>query len=127
MLAFPNVTSTRLVVPLLDDERWWGGAVTDGTAMPFGARYHHRDLATNAGYPDDPSAGANQSAPLLLSDRGRYVWSDDPFAFTFEPGRLTLRGIDIENGASDITTLAGAFRAASGKHFPPAGRTPAAA
>ena len=46
--------------------------------MPFGAPAHHRDLAVNAGYVDDPTAGANQSAPLLVSDHGRYVWSDRP-------------------------------------------------
>lgn len=48
--------------------------------MPFGTRRQHRDLASNAGLVDDPLAGANQSAPLLLSDLGRSVWSDDPFA-----------------------------------------------
>src|SRR6476469_668624 len=94
-----DVPPTEMVVPLSPGERWWGGAVADGTAMPFGAAHHHRDLATNAGYVDEPAAGANQSAPLLISDRGRYVWSDQPFAFTFPPRRLTLRGTGIEFGA----------------------------
>jgi hypothetical protein len=114
----------ELVLPLHSGERWWGGAVADGTAMPFGALPHHRDLAANAGHVDDPTAGANQSAPLLLSDHGRYVWSADPFAFTVAPGRLTLRGRGIEFGAGEIPTLAGAFRAAARRHFPPSGRAP---
>ncbi|MEP6561040.1 MAG: glycoside hydrolase family 31 protein [Nakamurella sp.] len=121
------MTSTESVLPLLPGERWWGGAVADGTAMPFGAAHHHRDLATNAGYVDEPAAGANQSAPLLISNQGRYVWSDDPFAFTFSPGQLTLRGNGIEFGASETSTLAGAFRTAASKYFPPAGRAPATA
>jgi alpha-glucosidase (family GH31 glycosyl hydrolase) len=114
----------ELVLPLHYGERWWGGAVADGTAMPFGALPHHRDLAANAGHVDDPTAGANQSAPLLLSDHGRYVWSADPFAFTVAPGRLTLRGRGIEFGSGEIPTLAGAFRAAARRHFPPSGRAP---
>ena len=65
-------------------EWWWGGAVADGTLMPFGAAPHRRDLATNAGLVDDPTAGANQSAPLLVSSHGRYVWSDEPFTFAFD-------------------------------------------
>lgn len=117
----------ELELRLFHGERWWGGAVADGTAMPFGAVTHRRDLAVNAGYVDDPTAGANQAAPLLVSDRGRYVWSADPFSFTFEPGRLTLRGRGIEFGASETATLAGAFRAAAGRHFPPSGRLPDAA
>src|SRR6478672_8615102 len=86
----PDVTHPDMVLPLQPGERWWGGAVADGTVMPFGSTTHHRDLGTNAGYVDDPTAGANQSAPLLISDRGRYVQSTDPFTFTFTPGRLTL-------------------------------------
>ncbi len=122
--AAGDATVRELVLPLHHGERWWGGAVADGTAMPFGALAHHRDLAVNAGYVADPTAGANQSAPLLLSDRGRYVWSADPFAFTFAPGRLTLRGRGIEFGAGEIRTLAGAFRAAARRHFRPSGRAP---
>lgn len=114
----------ELILPLHPGERWWGGAVADGTAMPFGARDHHRDLGLNAGYLDDPTAGANQSAPLLVSDRGRYVWSANPFAFTFASGRLTLRGRGIEVGAGETAALAGAFRAAADRHFPPSGRSP---
>jgi alpha-glucosidase (family GH31 glycosyl hydrolase) len=114
----------ELVLRVHHGERWWGGAVADGTVMPFGAVVHHRDLAVNAGHVDDPTAGANQSAPLLLSSRGRYVWSADPFTFTVTPGRLALRGRDIEFGADETATLAGAFRAAAHRHFPSSGRTP---
>ena len=69
-----------LTLRLRPGEGWWGGAVADGQSMPFGTLPHHRDLATNAGSLADAWAGANQSAPLLLSSRGRYVWSDEPFA-----------------------------------------------
>ena len=113
-------------IELLPAERWWGGAVADGTAMPFGDRPHVRDLRVNAGFLDEPSGGANQSAPLLVSDRGRFIWSDDPFEFTFGDGRLTVEGRDVDLGTGSEPTLSGAFRAAAAAHFPASGRMPAA-
>jgi hypothetical protein len=65
-------------------EWWWGGAVADGQLMPFGRFPHRRNLATSAGFMNDDSHGANQSAPLLVSSAGRYVWSDRPFRFAFD-------------------------------------------
>ena len=110
-----------------DGELWWGGAVADGQAMPFGRTPHRRDLAVNAGFRHAADGGANQSAPLLISTRGRYVWSDEPFDFSFTPGGLTVQGPAPVVGAAPERTLAGAFRAASAAHFPPAGRAPARA
>lgn len=72
-------------------EWWWGGAVADGQLMPFGNIPHRRNLATSAGFADDDHAGANQSAPLLVSSAGRYVWSERPFTFSFDgAGALEL-------------------------------------
>jgi alpha-glucosidase (family GH31 glycosyl hydrolase) len=123
----PALSLGVLSLELPAGERWWGGAVPDGGVMPFGDRPHHRDLAVNAGLLDDPTGGANQSAPLLLSNRGRYVWSDRPFAFTVTGGRLQVQGPDLVVGQGAEPTLAAAFRAASAAHFPPAGRAPARA
>ena len=69
-----------LDLPLLDAEVWWGGAVNDGVQMPFGPVVYQRDLAG--------SVAVNQCAPFLVSNKGRYVWNDQPFAFAFEPGKL---------------------------------------
>ena len=105
------------------DEWWWGGAVADGTLMPFGAVPHRRDLATNAGLVDDPTAAANQSAPLLVSSHGRYVWSDEAFTFAFDgAGGLEVDGGVVVGDAGG--TLAEAFRGASRAHFPASGTTP---
>lgn len=106
-------------------EWWWGGAVADGQLMPFGRFPHRRNLATSAGFMNDDSHGANQSAPLLVSSAGRYVWSDRPFRFAFDGvGGLELEGHDIVLVQAG-TTLASAFRAAAAKHFPASTRTPA--
>jgi alpha-glucosidase (family GH31 glycosyl hydrolase) len=107
------------------DEWWWGGAVADGQLMPFGRVPHRRNLATSAGFLDDDTGGANQSAPLLVSSAGRYVWSDRPFRFAFDgAGGLELDGQEIVLGQTG-KTLASAFRAAAAKHFPASTRTPA--
>ena len=107
------------------DEWWWGGAVADGQEMPFGRVAHRRNLATSAGFADNDLAGANQSAPLLVSSAGRYIWSDQPFSFAFDgDGGLELDGHDIVLG-EEGSTLATAFQAAAAKHFPASNRTPA--
>jgi alpha-glucosidase (family GH31 glycosyl hydrolase) len=122
-MTIPVTTGDRLELPLLAGEKWWGGAVADGQAMPMGASPHRRNLATSAGFLDDDTAGANQSAPLLVSSRGRYVWSESPFEFAFDgAGGLVVAGNELVLGRAEAT-LGGAFRAAAAAHFPAAGRT----
>lgn len=111
-------------IPLLPGEHWWGGAVADGGRMPFGRLAHTRDLAVNVGLVDDPTEGANQAAPVLVSDQGRVVGSDRPFVFTFDGGELRLLG-DAELQQAPEGSLRAAFRLAARTHFPPSGAMPA--
>jgi alpha-glucosidase (family GH31 glycosyl hydrolase) len=110
-------TKDQTVIELEAGERWWGGVVNEGHHMPFGAQPYSFDLyGTSAG---------NQCSPLLLSSRGRYVWSEKPYKFEFRAGKLTVsqaRGPVTAEKAGD--TLADAYRAASRKYFPPSGRMP---
>jgi hypothetical protein len=69
-------------IAILDGENFWGGCVTDGRAMPFGRVPFERDLYG--------STRGNQAQPLLVSDRGRYVWSEEPFKFTFDGAKLKV-------------------------------------
>ncbi|WP_435166161.1 glycoside hydrolase family 31 protein [Paenibacillus glycanilyticus] len=96
-------------------EFWWGGVINEGHLMPFGDQPHSRDLRLT----DD-----NQASPLLLSNRGRYIWSEEPFSFSFNESTLTIdhsQKITIEEGHF---TLQGAYRHACVNHFPPSGVTP---
>ena len=124
-MAMPAVD--EVVLDLAEDECWWGGAVADGQRMPFGPAVHRRNLATSAGSLTNDQDGANQSAPLLVSNRGRYIWSEDAFAFEFVDRTLRVTGGNPVVGTGRPPTLAGAFRMASRTHFPPSGGTPAAA
>ncbi|MFF0740249.1 glycoside hydrolase family 31 protein [Streptomyces sp. NPDC004111] len=103
-------------------ERWWGGAVGDGIRMPYG----NAPFARNLGGPTDAQeeAGANQSSPLLVSTRGRVVWSERPFSFSFRDGTLRVSGQDVVV-RRDGGNLREAYLSASRRYFPPSGRTPA--
>lgn len=116
---------TRL--PLLDGEGWWGGAVVDGTVMPFDRSTSlSRDLATNSGHLHHVGFGGNQSAPLLLSSHGRVVHSSHPFGFTFTDGELVIDApVHVE--VAETPDLRSAMRLAARTAFTPAGRTPARA
>jgi alpha-glucosidase (family GH31 glycosyl hydrolase) len=105
------------VIPLMEGENFWGGCVTDGRAMPFGEAAFERNLYG--------STRGNQAQPLLISDRGRYVWSEEPFKFSFSDQTLT-----IESKAGDIRTgkqghtLREVFRYVSRTYFPSTGEIP---
>lgn len=107
-----------------DDEWWWGGAVADGQHSPLGRRPHRRNLATSSGRIDDDTAGSNQSAPLLVSSQGRYVWSERPFEYAFDGrGTLEVIGENVVLG-QEGDGLASAFRAAARRFFPASGEAP---
>jgi alpha-glucosidase (family GH31 glycosyl hydrolase) len=116
-------------IPIHDDEWWWGGATAEGTSMPWGRATSRpwRDLAREAGHIDDPSSGANQAAPMLVSSHGRFVVGPQPFAFRIAEGAIELRG-EAEDPAceqAEEATLRGAYRAATAQQFPPTGESPA--
>lgn len=102
----------------LPGERWWGGFVALGNRMPYPAELAEQDLA-RINY-------NNQSVPLLLSSEGRYVWSEHPFRFRIEQGRLHLSS-DHEalEAVHAGESLRDAYAAASAAHFPPSGTIPA--
>lgn len=96
-------------IPLLPGERWWGGGGADGQNQPYGAADSKRiDLRYHG----------STSSPLLVSTAGRYVWSEQPFAYQFKGGRLVL-----ESDAGRIepvqagSTLKEAYLDAARRHF----------
>ncbi|MEV7416764.1 glycoside hydrolase family 31 protein [Streptomyces sp. NPDC089919] len=109
--------SSALHLPLLDGERWWGGAAAEGRHMPFpeGYRFDLRDVL------------ANQGMPLLLSDRGRWLHATGTFSFAIGDGRLTAHPhapdtvLETGTGHGD---LRGAYRDVMARHYPPTGTMP---
>lgn len=70
-------------IALYEGERFWGGRVADGDKMPFAVGFHNT-LSENSG---------NQVQPLLISNKGRYIYSDKPFDIDVQEGRITLSAL----------------------------------
>jgi alpha-glucosidase (family GH31 glycosyl hydrolase) len=111
-----------IAIPLLPDEHWWGGLNVDGHRMPYTAGFS-RSLHNMNG---------NMGAPLLVSNKGRFVWSESPFAFEFTDDALHIREVDAEDApafqAPEVSAghnnLRGAYLAAARAHFPSTGAMP---
>ena len=112
--AVPLCAQTSII--LRDGEKWFGAAVNDAHLMPFKDGYHLDMYADTRG---------NQAAPLLLSTKGRIIWSEEPFQFRFEKNRLIISNakgaliIDSANG-----NLHDAFKNAAKRFFPSKNKLP---
>lgn len=67
------------------------------------------------------------TAPFLLSSKGRYVWSERPFSYSFDQGILTIDSpLETVEPIVAGSTLKDAYMAAMAEHFPFNGETPPA-
>jgi alpha-glucosidase (family GH31 glycosyl hydrolase) len=109
-------TYGQTVVTIREGEKWYGGAVSDAHLMPFKEGYSLDMYGDTRG---------NQAAPLLLSTKGRSIWSEEPFQFSFEGNRLV---INREKGKLTIDSAAGnlreAYLIAEQRYFPAQNKLP---
>lgn len=109
--------NNALEYEILDDEYWWGGIVQDGIYMPYKEITLSRDLRKEQ--------LGNQSAPILISSKGRYLWSEEPFAYHFHENKLTITSYDKDVIFSEgHKTLREAFLHISNNYFPGDGKYP---
>ncbi len=102
---------------LIPDEKWWTGVINEAQSMPYtsATEYHFNLLGDNDG---------NQVQPLLLSNKGRYIWSEEPFQIQFNKGLLTVTGpakIDVGTAGETLQQVNQFVRE---KYFPASGRLP---
>jgi alpha-glucosidase len=111
-----NTTNETIIISLLPNELWWGGAVNDGAVMPYQTGFSYTNM-----YNDNKG---NQVQPLLLSNRGRVIWSEKSFEFTFSENMITINAREevCQNKAG--STLKEAFAYASKNYFPANGKIP---
>ena len=117
LCALPAFAETR-TVKIEEGERWWGAANFFGTNMPFTASTRLKIDLRRKNY-------SNQCASLLVSDRGRAIWSDAQSEIAFRDGAITMDAdgaVCVETASEP--TLPGAYRHAMRKWFPPSGKTP---
>lgn len=102
---------------MLEGEYWWGITVLNACQMPFDK---NTDLTVDLISKDD---WRTQSAPLMLSSKGRYIWCEDEVVITIKEGVITYESDNVvyyEGGK----TLRDAYIEAQKNHFPnEAGKT----
>lgn len=114
LLAF-SCCPKPLEIPLEDGERVWAGKVAQGIDLPAKDSLVI-DLHNNFG---------NQMTPLLMTSRGRYIWSDEPFTATVSDGKITIRDNDAPIETAVVgENLQDAYRFCMKKFFPPEGLPP---
>lgn len=98
----------------LDGEAFIGGIIGDAASGPFTASFKKSYDLTRY--------DSNQTVPFFVSNKGRYIWSDNPFKVNFVgDGTIDFEGEDVilvEAGS----TLKEAYMHAMKNHFPFDGR-----
>ena len=117
-LVTPFAQADTLHLKLEDGEFWWGGLSAVGFEMPY-------DASTKVAHDLWGNNEGNQAQPLLLSSKGRYVWSEQPMRYEFDLGKLTVttRTGKIVSGVAG-NNLKEVYDYASKTFFPPDGKIP---
>ena len=107
-----------LDLDIVEGEYWWGGLSTEGHNTPYDANSEvsHDQWANDKG---------NQAQPILLSNKGRYVWSDFPIKYTFDKGhiQITTKVGEIQSGNAG-KNLRDAYHYVTKNFFAPNGKIP---
>lgn len=139
LVLFSCVQEPVTVVKPLPGEKWWGAVVMKGDEQPF-TDFDVRNsqvasekkeqgadtkVFANAAPYDLSNWGTHGfTVPLLVSSKGRYIWSDRPFAFEIKEGTVKIYSKDKVEVCMAGETLREAYWAASQAHFPFDGREP---
>jgi alpha-glucosidase (family GH31 glycosyl hydrolase) len=114
-LGYAGVDAQTTIV-VQKGEKWFGGAINDAHLMPF-----------RNGYALDMNGDTrgNQAAPLLISTKGRFIWSEAAFTFALKQENLVITGakagLTIDSTGGDLRQ---AFLRASKRFFPAKNKLP---
>lgn len=111
-----NAATDRILITNATNVSWWAGIIEHGSQMPLKDGYTANIYGENY---------QNQVQPLLLSDQGDVIWSEEPFEIQFQHESLLVaskagRILQSKAGGS----LRESFLYASRKYFPASGKTP---
>jgi len=110
-------SDSKKEITLLENEKWWGGATLDGRNMPISV--------DTFSYNQEANCKANQAAPLYISNKGRYIWSEKPLNIQIKKDKIVVdaNGGEVIFGKEGVS-LKDAYLYVSKKFFPPSGKTP---
>ncbi len=97
-------------IKMLDGEYFWGGSALDAPNGPF-----NKDSGFKADY---TRFCGIQTMPMYVSNKGRFIWSEEPFKVEFKNGTIYIDGGDTIEVEAVGTTLKEAYMAAMERHFP---------
>lgn len=108
----------KVELTITQGEYWWAGITSKGYEMP----YSQSSVASYEMWGDN---FGNQAQPLLISTKGRYIWSEEPIKYEFNKGTITVsvRNGKILSGTAG-TNLRTAFDYAAKTFFPSNGKIP---
>jgi alpha-glucosidase (family GH31 glycosyl hydrolase) len=116
MLCITTQLRAQTSIVIKNGEKWFGGAVNEAHHMPFKSGYSYDMYADTRG---------NQAAPLLVSTKGRFIWSEEPFKFTVENNRLVITNakaaLTIDSAGKNLRE---AFKNAAKRFFPSKNKLP---
>lgn len=115
LTGYGQQIDTESIKIRIGDTAWWSGVINHGELMPLKDGYR-ADFSNNYG---------NQIQPLLISNEGQTIWSEEAFIMEVKNDTLFINAEDSdliyrESGK----TLKDAFQYASKTYFPPAGILP---
>jgi len=107
---------SSMSIDLLPGEKVWSGIIKDGHKLPYQAGYKYDFYANNQD---------NQIQPLLLGNKGLWVWSEEPYAFEVKDNQIIISNAkgEVKYGHSG-SSLAEARQYASHQFFPASGKMP---
>lgn len=98
-------------IKILENEYWWGGVVDKSIRLPFNDK---SDFEMDV---RDRYIAMDQSSPLFVSSKGRYIWSEKPFKLTASKGTITCEGESEIKLYDGFGTLKEACKAALKAHW----------
>lgn len=109
----PTTASNHIDIKIIEGEYWWAGLSSKGHQAPYGvtSKVSIDQWGNNFG---------NQAQPILLSNKGRYIWSEEPLKYEFESGHLS---VSVKSGSiltgQEGHSLKTAYRYVVDNFFPP--------
>lgn len=113
---FPRFVRSQEIVYLEPDEKVWAGIINEGHLMPYNGSHQFDFGGENL---------MNQLQPLLLTNKGRFIWSEKPFRFELVGNKIVISNNSgsIQKGVHG-TSLADVQKYVSGKFLSPSGKYP---
>ncbi|MCT4644141.1 MAG: family 43 glycosylhydrolase, partial [Carboxylicivirga sp.] len=98
-----------------DNSNWWMGLIGQGHKMPFDEELEFDTWGMGYG---------NQVQPLILSDQGDILWSEEPLRVENTPNKLIVSSRDEIKKDQVKGGLKAGFQFASDNYFPASGKMP---